>query len=133
MEDLSRKQIEAMAADYLKGSGGTSSRFPPFSGLESMAGLLKFAGWLALLGGIVLVLWSGYGWFTCKAGCETKMLAPLVGILVLIAGLGVVAFGDLLKVFVSIETNTYETREQVRREADYRIKLSAQQSGRSTM
>lgn len=80
---------------------------PRFGFLKGLGSFISALGWIMIIGGIIAIL-VGLGESResslFSVGLGTSIL--LSGLIVLLTGISVVAYGESIKCFVSIENNT---------------------------
>jgi hypothetical protein len=112
-------------------------RFPLVS---TLSGFMRVLGFLLVIGGAIIFAMEFLPWLTCKppaqppqqqgfgsgqmqAACPLAIWELGVGGAVFVLGLGIVAVGELLGMFRSIEGNTFNLLK-VTQEADYKSRLA---------
>lgn len=107
-----------------------------FSILASLADFAKLIGWLLIIIGGALFVWSLYVFFAAyqyQGGGLLSLLGSgffLISIGVIVVGGQLVMFGEIVGVFFSIEENTYKTAELLDdMEFDYRRRLGSEGQG----
>jgi hypothetical protein len=129
-ERLSAREVEAMARQYSAGKdwndanrgwssdGGMRNRYPMLKAMETM---LRITGWLAVAGGVAILLFNVFPWLICvfdarsgrTVACAAAIsaLAPMIGALAI--GFALIAFGEVIGVFRGIEGNTYQMLSRI--------------------
>jgi hypothetical protein len=132
---LSPQDRQALAAQYGHPSSG-AERFPLVSTLSVF---MRVLGFLLVVGGIIIFAMEFIPWIDCnppkqppqqgfgfgqpQEACPLSYVELGVGGAIFAIGLGIVAVGELLGVFRSIEGNTYNLLK-VTQEADYKGRLA---------
>lgn len=133
LEALNEQQRQPTIQNYGQRNIG-AERFPLVS---TLAKFLRVVGFLLVVGGLAIFLFEFLPWITCQmlapstspgftgmpASCPVSYVQLVGGVTALVFGLGLVAFGELLGMFRSIEGNTYNTMKAVH-EADYKARLA---------
>jgi hypothetical protein len=134
-QPLSNREVQATIKNYGE-RNVDAERFPTVSTLSTF---MRVLGFLLVAGGVIFFLKDFAPWLSCKppqqppssgffvppteGACPFPYMGVGVAGLVFVIGLGIVAIGELLGMFRSIEGNTYNLLK-VTQEADYKGRLT---------
>lgn len=140
---LTARQVEAMARQHeqptIQNYGQRNIGAERFPLVSTLAKFLRVLGFLLVVGGVIIFAMEFLSWLTCnpppqpppqqgffvppaQVGCPLAIWELGVGGALFVVGLGIVAVGELLGMFRSIEGNTFDMK--VAQEADYKARLA---------